>query len=128
MGFDNHAMRALDMYDRLHKRNSMRFNVMISSVLRKDYPSINAYDTESTIEYARNFCFFSECASALQVKDYVEEHHGCLHGIIVLRKDVDQHVFENMSDHILVKYTPYTDRYNLYAWVTDEFCVNGMRP
>ena len=58
MGFDNHAMRALDMYDRLHKQNDMRFNVMVASVIRKDYPLINAYETESTIEYARNFCFF----------------------------------------------------------------------
>lgn len=128
MGFDNHAMRALDMYDRLHKKNNMRFNLMVASVIRKDYPGINAYETESTIEYARNFCFFQDCSSALKVKDFVEEHHGCLHGIIVLNKNIDQHIFENMSDHIMVKYTPYTDRYNLYAWVTDELCIGGMRP
>ena len=29
MGYDNHAMRAVGMYDRLHKKNDMRFNVFI---------------------------------------------------------------------------------------------------
>ena len=37
MGFDNHAMRAVGMFDRLHKDNDMRFNVMIGSVEKKDY-------------------------------------------------------------------------------------------
>ena len=45
----------------------------------------------------------------------------------MVNRNVDQHVFENMSDHVMVKYTPYTERYNLYAWVTDELCVNGGR-
>lgn len=40
MGFDNHAMRAFDMYDRLHKRNDMRFNVFVASVIRKDFPDL----------------------------------------------------------------------------------------
>ena len=34
MGFDNHAMRGLDVFDRLHKRNDMRFNVFVGSVLK----------------------------------------------------------------------------------------------
>jgi len=42
-----------------------------------------------------------------------------------LNRNVDQHVFENMSDHIMVKYAPYTDKYNLYAWVTDDSCLAG---
>ena len=125
MGFDNHAMRAIGMYDRLHKKNDMRFNVLVAAVERKHYANLNLHETETKIEYARNFCFFQDCSSALQVKNYVEEHHGCLHGIQVVNRNIDQHIFENMSDHAMVKYTPYTDRYNLYAWVTDEMCLNG---
>ena len=37
MGFDNHAMRGFDMFDRLHKRNDMRFNVFIGSVEKRDF-------------------------------------------------------------------------------------------
>ena len=38
MGWDNHATRAFDMYDRLHNKNDMRFNVIVASIVKKDYP------------------------------------------------------------------------------------------
>ena len=40
MGFDNHAMRGFDMFDRLHKRNDMRFNVFIGSVEKRDFQDL----------------------------------------------------------------------------------------
>ncbi len=46
MGFDNHAMRGFDMFDRLHKKNDMRFNVFISSVQKQNYYDISAHLTE----------------------------------------------------------------------------------
>jgi hypothetical protein len=46
MGFDNHAMRGYDMFDRLHKRNDMRFNVFIGSVPKKDYQDLTAHLSE----------------------------------------------------------------------------------
>lgn len=58
MGFDNHAMRGFDMFDRLHKRNDMRFNVFIGSVEKGDFQDIQAHITEQKIEYAKNMCFF----------------------------------------------------------------------
>ena len=125
MGFDNHAMRSFDMFDRLHKRNDMRFNVFIGTVEKRDYMDIQAHLTEQKIEYAKNMCFFQDCSNALTLKNFIEQHHGCIHGMQILNRNVDQHVFENMSDHVMIKYVPYTERYNLYAWVTNDSCLSG---
>jgi hypothetical protein len=35
MGWDNHATRAFEMYDRLHKKNDMRFNLIVTAVRKE---------------------------------------------------------------------------------------------
>jgi hypothetical protein len=78
MGFDNHAMRGYDMYDRFHKRNNMRFNVFVGTAPKRNYQDISAHLTELKLDYAKNMCFFRDCSNALELKNFIEEHHGCI--------------------------------------------------
>ena len=74
-------MFGFDIFDRLHNRNDMRFNVFISTVVRGFFANSNARLTEQKLESVKNLCFFSDCGNALELKGLLESNHGCLHGV-----------------------------------------------
>jgi hypothetical protein len=72
---------------------------------------------------------FKDCGNALELKDFIQGNHGCLHGVHIVAKDSDSHVRENMSRNgiIMMKYTPFSDKYDLYAWSTGNSCLDGPK-
>ena len=98
MGWDNHATKGAELFDRLHKKNDMRFNLIVSSLVKqKDIKDQSSHITENKMEYAKNFCFFRDCGNALELQNFVEQHHGCLTGVQIISRTADQHVKENFS-------------------------------
>lgn len=127
MGWDNHATRSFELIDRHHKKNDMRFNLIVASAQKSEYKHADGAYTEQRMEYARNMCVFRDCGNALELKDFIQGNHGCLHGIHIVKRDADSHVRENMSKEgiIVSKYTPFSDRYDVYAWNTGSSCLEG---
>jgi hypothetical protein len=127
MGWDNHATRSFNLIDRLHKKNDMRFNMIISYANKnKDFNNANGAYTHQRMEYARNMCVFKNCGNALELKDFIQGNHGCLHGIHVVSVNADSHVRENLGlgGIAFTGFTPFSDKYNVYAWSTGSQCLD----
>lgn len=97
MGWDNHASRGFEMFDRLHKKNDMRFNVVVASMQRgAQISKASDHKTLQKLDYVKNICFFGGCEDALKLKEFITAHHGCLQGISVISREADCHVREDM--------------------------------
>jgi hypothetical protein len=78
------------------------------------------------LDYVKNICFFSDCGDAKKLSEFITAHHGCLAGLQVVSRDADTHVRESMGgDHVYVAYAPFSDRYNVYAWATGDYCIDA---
>jgi hypothetical protein len=86
MGFENHATRAYSFYDRFHKRNDMRFNIIVSSVTKRQYTRADERFLETKLDQAKSQCVIRDCENALRLKDYIQGLHGCLEGIHVVSR------------------------------------------